>query len=172
MWLLGLFEPDGVIQYTSQATRRIGDRPYEIEALRQIEIEHGRIRLETTLIAKLKSNDICTEPESQMLSRGTAAPLKFGESDGYQLELRRRVDAYFKTTGKSPRDCARMYLKTATILSWFVGSYVALVFFAATWWQAVPLAISLGLAMAGIGFSIQHDGGHQAYSNRSWVNTG
>jgi linoleoyl-CoA desaturase len=122
------------------------------------------------LIAKLKQHDIGTDPEGQMPSRTTVAPLKFGESDGYQLEMRRRIDAYFETTGKSPRDCPQMYLKTAVIMTWFVGSYVALVFFANTWWQAVPLAISLGLAMAGIGFSIQHDGGHQAYSNHRWVN--
>ena len=38
-----------------------------------------------------------------------------------------------------------------------------LVFVAATWWQGVPLAILLGLLMAGIGFNIEHDGGHQAH---------
>jgi fatty acid desaturase len=45
-----------------------------------------------------------------------------------------------------------------------------LVFVAATWWQALPLAIMLGLSMAAIGFNIEHDGGHQAYSNHAWVN--
>lgn len=122
------------------------------------------------MIAKLKSFEQHVEPETERPSRSSAVPIKFGEGDGYQFELRRRVDAYFKTTGKSQRDCPQMYLKTAVILTWFVGSYVALVFFANVWWQAIPLAISLGLAMAGIGFSIQHDGGHQAYSSRKWVN--
>ena len=32
------------------------------------------------------------------------------------------------------------------------------------------LAVSLGLAMAGIGFSVMHDGGHGAYSRHGWVN--
>jgi fatty acid desaturase len=41
---------------------------------------------------------------------------------------------------------------------------------AATWWQGLPLAIMLGLSMAAIGFNIEHDGGHQAYSNHAWVN--
>src|SRR5262249_17384163 len=42
---------------------------------------------------------------------------------------------------------------------------------AATWWQAVPLAIVLSLATAAIGFNVQHDAGHKAYSERSWVNS-
>ena len=45
-----------------------------------------------------------------------------------------------------------------------------LVFVADTWWQALPLAIVLGLTTAAIGFNVQHDGGHQAYSNHDWVN--
>lgn len=56
-----------------------------------------------------------------------------------------------------------MWLKTGLILAWFVASYVLLVFFAEHWWQAVPLAISLALALAGIGFAIQHDANHGAY---------
>jgi linoleoyl-CoA desaturase len=63
-----------------------------------------------------------------------------------------------------------MYRKMAIILAWFAVSYLLLVFLADTWWQAVPLAISLGLSMAAIGFNVQHDGGHQASSNHTWVN--
>ncbi len=63
-----------------------------------------------------------------------------------------------------------MYLKTAILLAIFAASYVLLVFVAQTWLQALPLAILLGLATAGIGFNVQHDGGHQAYSNHPWIN--
>ena len=63
-----------------------------------------------------------------------------------------------------------MYVKTAIVCLWFVTSYALLVFMAAAWWQALPLAISLGLAMAAIGFNIQHDGAHGAYSNFRWIN--
>ena len=96
--------------------------------------------------------------------------LKFGARSDFLVVLRGRVDEYFSTTGRSQRDCPRMYIKTAIICGWCIASYVLLVFFAATWWQALPLAVSLGLAMAAVGFNIQHDGGHQAYSNRSWIN--
>jgi linoleoyl-CoA desaturase len=102
----------------------------------------------------------------------TVAPdeLKFGASDGFQTELRRRVDRYFQSTGLRERDCPQMYLKTAIVFSWCLASYVALVVLVGTWWLALPLAISLGLSMAAIGFNIHHDGGHRAYSNRRWVN--
>jgi linoleoyl-CoA desaturase len=63
-----------------------------------------------------------------------------------------------------------MYMKTAIMAGWCVASYGALVFFLGTWWLALPLAISLGLSMAAVGFNIMHDGGHKAYSNRRWVN--
>jgi linoleoyl-CoA desaturase len=63
-----------------------------------------------------------------------------------------------------------MYLKVAILVAWFVSSYVLLVFVADAWWQAIPLAIALGLAMAGIGFNVQHDGAHHAYSRRPFIN--
>jgi len=80
------------------------------------------------------------------------------------------VDAYFEKTGRSRRDCPQMYFKTATILAWFFGSYLLLLFFASSWWTVLPLTVILGLAIAAIGFNIQHDGGHRAYSNHQWVN--
>ncbi|QJW95453.1 fatty acid desaturase family protein [Frigoriglobus tundricola] len=89
---------------------------------------------------------------------------------GFMTELRRRADAYFAETGRSERDCWRMYLKTAVILAWLATSYALLVFAAPTVWLAAPLSISLAFAISAVGFSIQHDGGHHAYSRFAWVN--
>ncbi len=99
-----------------------------------------------------------------------ALGLKFGVSDGFTHEVRRRVDGYFESTGKARRDCPQMYVKTTLVLTWFAASYALLVFGTGAWWVAVPLAISLGLSMAAVGFNIQHDGGHHAYSDRRWIN--
>lgn len=113
------------------------------------------------------------EPEVQ---RGSAvampAPgqLKFGSDDRFYRELRQRVEAYFHDTRQSQRDCLQMYVKTAVILIWLAASYGLLLAFGGSWWLALPLSISLGLAMAACGFSIQHDGGHQAYSRHQWIN--
>ncbi len=99
-----------------------------------------------------------------------ATRLKFSGSDRFIRELRRRVDAYFEKTGHRRQDCPQMYFKTATILAWFFGTYLLLMFVATTWWMVVPLTVILGLAVAAIGFNIQHDGGHKAYSEHQWVN--
>jgi linoleoyl-CoA desaturase len=96
--------------------------------------------------------------------------LTFSRDNSFQVELRRRVDEYFQQTGRRQRDCPQMYLKTAIILLAYSGLYIALVFVATTWWQALPLAILLGLSMAAIGFNIEHDGAHQAYSDHAWIN--
>jgi linoleoyl-CoA desaturase len=95
---------------------------------------------------------------------------KFGKNSAFAVEVRRRVDEYFRSTGRRRRDCLHMYLKTAIILSCFAATYLLLVFVASAWWQTLPLAIFLGLTIAGIGFNIQHDGGHHAYSDYRWVN--
>lgn len=95
---------------------------------------------------------------------------KFGENNGFQATLRQRVDDYFTATGKSQRDCWQMYLKTGIILAAFALCYVALVFFAVTWWQAIAAALLLGGTAGLIGFNIQHDGSHLAYSDRPWIN--
>ena len=95
---------------------------------------------------------------------------RFARNNAFQVELRRRVDDYFERTGQRRRDVPQMYLKTAILLVSFATLYTLLVFFAGVWWTALPLAALLGLTVAGIGLNIQHDGGHQAYSSRPWVN--
>src|ERR1043165_9110941 len=100
----------------------------------------------------------------------TAPKLKFTASAAFLRELRKRVDAYFQRTGRPRRDCAQMYFKTASILAWFLGAYFLLLFVVTIWWLIVPVAVILGLSIAAIGFNIQHDAGHKAYSNRRWIN--
>ena len=109
----------------------------------------------------------------EVSTRSTTAPgepIKFCAGDGFQQALRARVESYFETTGRKDRDCPRMYLKTAIVLAWFAASYIGLVFLVESWWLIPLVTISLGLSMAAIGFNIQHDGGHHAYSARPWVN--
>jgi hypothetical protein len=96
--------------------------------------------------------------------------LKFADNNDFQVEVRSRVDDFFRRTGRRKRDCPQMYAKTAIFFACFTASYLLLVFVARTWWQALPIAILLGLVTAGIGFNVQHDGGHLAYSDHHWVN--
>ena len=47
---------------------------------------------------------------SSVRIRGRA--LTFGKNSTFQVELRRRVDAYFELSGRRQRDCWQMYVKT------------------------------------------------------------
>ncbi len=96
--------------------------------------------------------------------------LTFRRDSTFHKELRRRVDDYFRSSNRSQRDCPAMYLKPAIILVVFSGFYSLLVFVAGSWWQALPLAVLPGLAMAAIGFNVEHDGSHHSYSNHAWIN--
>jgi len=96
--------------------------------------------------------------------------VKFAGNDPFLQRLKARVDRYFAMTGRSPRGTPSIYIKAGILLTWFAMSYIGLVFFAATWWQAGLVAVMFGLSMAAIGFCVQHDGGHHAFSNRRWVN--
>ena len=51
-----------------------------------------------------------------------------------------------------------------------LASYIALVFFANGPLQALVASVSLGLAAAGIGFTIMHDANHQAFARQRWIN--
>ncbi|GIK17371.1 MAG: fatty acid desaturase [Planctomycetota bacterium] len=109
-------------------------------------------------------------PSDMVAPSPVCNPPKFESNDGFRNALRQRVEEYFARTGRKPRDCPQMYLKSAVVFGGFVATYVVLVFFTTSAWVALPLAALLGLACAGIGFNIQHDGGHGAYSDRRWVN--
>ena len=110
------------------------------------------------------------EPPVAASSARPFRKIKFAKLDGFHAELKARVERYFEFTGRRQRDATQMYVKTALVMLWLAASYLGLVFLAATWWQGLLLAASLGLAMAAVGFNIQHDGGHKAYSRSKWIN--
>ena len=95
---------------------------------------------------------------------------RFSVTGPFYADLKRRVEAYFQATGRSPQGGLAMWLKTATMFAWLGGSYAVLIFAQVSAWQAVLLVGSIGLAMAGIGFSVQHDANHGAYSKSARVN--
>jgi linoleoyl-CoA desaturase len=96
--------------------------------------------------------------------------LRFTGDNAFQTEVRRRVNAHLRATGRVERGGAQMYAKTGVILGSFVAIYLLLVFAATAWWQAVPLAVALGLTIVAIGFNIMHDANHEAYSERRGLN--
>lgn len=95
---------------------------------------------------------------------------KYLPRSDFGRQLRQGVDEYFERSGQQRRDVPRAYVKAAVIMAWYVGSYLFVLLVASAPWQGVLGGVSLGLAAAGIGFNLQHDGSHGAFSSRRWVN--
>jgi linoleoyl-CoA desaturase len=94
---------------------------------------------------------------------------RFQSERPFQQALQARVEERLAALGRSRYGAARLYLKTALILLWAGLSFAGLVA-SDRWWQALPLAVSLGLALAAIGFNLGHDGNHGAASPSKFVN--
>jgi len=88
----------------------------------------------------------------------------------FHRDLQQRVADHFRATGASRKGNVRLWTKTAVMLAWLVGSYLGFLLLAQGVWLTIVFGISMGLAIAGIGFNVQHDGNHGAYSARPFVN--
>ena len=88
----------------------------------------------------------------------------------FSEEVKEEVNTYFKNKNLSKHANAEMVLKTVIILSIYFGSYLLLL----TGGFSLPvmwiLCITMGIGMAGIGFSVSHDALHGSYSSNSKVN--
>lgn len=96
--------------------------------------------------------------------------LPFTKQLGFRRALYERVDAYLKDNNLPPRDVPEMYLKTAIIFSWWLGTWLLIMFGGLPALANWALCIVFGLAVAGMGFNIMHDAIHGGYSNKAWVN--
>jgi linoleoyl-CoA desaturase len=104
------------------------------------------------------------------MKKGNTVIINFERSTEFKKVLSERIDQYFSSKNISQSADIRMYRKTAAVLGWLVASYILLVFFSHGPISALLYATSLGLAAAGVGFNIPHDGGHRAYAKNRIVN--
>lgn len=96
----------------------------------------------------------------------------FAPRDGDQFveEVRRRVAEYFASRQLSNKANAGMVAKTVILMTVFFGSFAALLTNALPGWAMFALCVVMGVAMAGLGFSVAHDALHGAYSDNPRVN--
>jgi linoleoyl-CoA desaturase len=102
-------------------------------------------------------------------TRAPAQPTFAGDTALYRA-LKAEVARYFAESGRSPRADWRFGLKAGVVAGAAAALYGLLVFAATAWWQALPLMIGLGLAVAAIGFNVGHDGGHGTVSRHAGIN--
>ena len=90
------------------------------------------------------------------MSRLKAAAWVSGDS--FHTEVRRQVALYFQQEGIDSKGGARVWRKALLLLAWLAASWTTFVFTTTGLTATMMIAASAGLAMAGIGFNVQHDG--------------
>jgi linoleoyl-CoA desaturase len=97
--------------------------------------------------------------------------LKFsGNQSAFYADLKERVNQYFAKRNKGQHGDHRIYFKAGILLTTFFATFILLVFFTPPIWFSILLCIVLGLATAGIGFNVMHDGSHGSFSSSRFVN--
>jgi len=88
----------------------------------------------------------------------------------FHTELKKRINHYFETSGKSQEGNTNLYTKAIILLLSFAFLYVHLVFFTPALFFCILESVLLGMVVAGIGFNIMHDGAHGSFSQHKWLN--
>ena len=96
--------------------------------------------------------------------KSSTALVRYLGPDAFHRDLRQRVEQYLSSLPHGRHGGWPMMAKSCLMLGWLLGSYWALVFWSSTWWQALGGALSLALAIASVGFNVQHDGNHRSFS--------
>jgi linoleoyl-CoA desaturase len=98
--------------------------------------------------------------------------ITYAPRTAFRDDLEAEAAAFFEGSGVLRQGSHALWLKTVVLGAWLAGSYWLLVFVIIQPWLAVLTAVSLACAMAGVGFNVQHEGGHRAYAVSSRVNRG
>ncbi|MFT4202951.1 MAG: acyl-CoA desaturase [Chitinophagaceae bacterium] len=89
----------------------------------------------------------------------------------FYVELKKRINEYFKTTGKETTGGVRLLVKACILLALLAATYITVVFF--TPGSAIVdllLCAFLGMLTAAVGFNVMHDGAHGSFSKFSIIN--
>jgi len=109
---------------------------------------------------------------TQFKQKNVATKVRFPNRDGrdFHKAVTKRVNSYFKDNGIATHANWRMYLKTAILLGSYFGFYFAIISGEFSIWAMWLMAVGLGVATAGIGFSVAHDAIHGAYFKNKNLN--
>lgn len=91
-------------------------------------------------------------------------------SHSFHAELKKRINDYFQSTGKSFAGDSHLYTKAIILVAGFLFLYIHLVFFTPGIFFSILECVLLGIVVAGIGFNIMHDGAHGSFSKKKWLN--
>lgn len=97
--------------------------------------------------------------------------MKFKTDDqSFSSTLKKRIEEYFKTTGKSKYGGKSILIKTIVLFSIYLAPLVLMLTLDFAWWWLLVFAITMGIAKAGIGFCVMHDAIHGTFSANKNMN--
>ena len=96
--------------------------------------------------------------------------LHFTQRRGFQKALNGRINAYLRDENIPARDVPAMYLKTAVVMAWWLGTYLLLLLGHFPPLVNAVLYVGWALAIGGVGFNVMHDASHSGYSDHPVVN--
>lgn len=99
-----------------------------------------------------------------------AAKVTFSRGEGFNTNLKRRVDEYFRQNNLQKNGDWRLFSKVPIIFLATIASYFYLVFVADSLLGAVCSGFILAQSLALVGMDIMHDGVHESASSSRWVN--
>lgn len=92
------------------------------------------------------------------------------DCDRFVDDIKTKVAAHFESTGLGIKAGWTMILKTIIMVSGMVIPYALIMSNSLPGWAMLAGCAVMGVAMAGIGFSVSHDALHGAYSSNQKVN--
>jgi linoleoyl-CoA desaturase len=99
-----------------------------------------------------------------------AERMRFQGAGTFSRLLDERAESVLADPSAVRRAYRILWAKSGLVLAWAVVSYLLLLDVTTTPPAVIATSISLGLAMAGIGFCIMHDANHGAYARSRTVN--
>ncbi len=90
--------------------------------------------------------------------------------DMLEKELQNQKKEYFEKNHILETGNRKLFIKTVVLFISLITLYTTLVFFTPSNWLSLILCGILGMNLASIGFNVMHDGGHESYSPKRWVN--
>src|SRR5947199_9246001 len=99
-----------------------------------------------------------------------AIPKFAAPAGNFHLELKRRIQEYFATTGKNTTGGSKLIFKGAFLFVLFASLYIHLVWFTPSAILSIIECAILGIAISCIGFNVMHDGAHGSFSRHKWIN--
>jgi len=88
----------------------------------------------------------------------------------FAAAVRKNVNAYFKDKGISPKGNLFLAIQSIAMLVLYIVPFILILTRPMQIWVAAIMTIVMGIGMAGVGMCVMHDGVHNAYSKKEWVN--